>query len=167
MLELVGVTSEIEKESEPLQGFLDVTPDGKILGFSELPKSFKKVYGQHAMGVKRTDLNLKLKNMLIDMGLEVREGWELEDIEEDESSVTAHFKGGRSVSGAFLIGSDGIKAASRRILLKKQGLVEGLPPFSGLTQVSKLVNFVATGELMVPRLLASPRHRSHSEAGLT
>lgn len=134
----MGVTAEIEKECEPLQGFLDVTPDGEVLGFSDLPKSFKIKYGQQAMGVKRTDLNLKLKTMLIEMGVEVREGWELEDTEEDESSVTAHFKGGRSVSGAFLIGGDGIKAASRKILLQKQGLVEGLPPFSGLTQVSEL-----------------------------
>jgi salicylate hydroxylase len=136
VLDSVGLTAEIERDSQPLEGFLDCTPDGEVLGFSDLPKSFKQKYGQHSMGVKRTGLNLKLKNMLIDMGVDLREGWELDDIEEGEDSVTAHFKGGRSVTGAFLIGCDGIKAASRKILLKKQGLAEGLPPFSGLTQVS-------------------------------
>lgn len=88
------------------------------------------------MGVKRTELNLMLKTMLTDLDVDVREGWELEDIEEGEDSVTAHFKGHGSVTGSFLIGCDGIKAASRRILLRKRGLSEGLPDFTGLTQVS-------------------------------
>ena len=135
VLDLVRVTAELENESLPLKGFLDYTSSGEVLGFSDLPRSFKQKYGQHAMGVKRTTLNLKLKDMLIEMGVEVREGWQLEDIEEGDASVTAHFSGGRSVTGVFLIGGDGIKAASRRILLKRQGLVEGLPPLTGLSQV--------------------------------
>ncbi|OQV09852.1 FAD binding domain-containing protein [Cladophialophora immunda] len=138
VLNLVDITAEIEKEALPLQGFLDCSSDGEVLGFSEEPKSFKEKYGQHAMGVKRTGLNLKLKDMLIDMGIDLREGWELEDIEENEDAVTAHFKGGRSVTGTFLIGCDGIKAASRRILLKNKGTGEGLPLFSGLTQTAGL-----------------------------
>ncbi|KAJ9602757.1 hypothetical protein H2200_012537 [Cladophialophora chaetospira] len=138
VLNLVGIAAEIENDTQPLEGYLDCTPDGEVLGFSDLPKSFKQRYGQHAMGVKRTGLNLKLKNMLLDMGVDVREGWEMEDIEESQVSVTAHFKGGRSVTGAFLIGGDGIKAASRKILLRKQGSAEGLPPFSGLTQTAGL-----------------------------
>ncbi len=140
MLDLVGLAAEVEKDSQPLEGFFDCTSDGEVLGFSDLPKSFKQKYGACAMGVKRTTLNLKLKNMLISMGVEVREGWELEDLEESADSVTAHFKGGRSVTGSFVIGGDGIKAASRKILLSKQGLVEGLPLFSGLTQVSMSAN---------------------------
>lgn len=144
MLDLVGLTTEVERDAQPLEGFLDCTPDGELLGFSDLPKSFKEKYGQHAMGVKRTALNLKLKNMLVNMGVEVREGWELEDIEESANSVTAYFRGGRSVTGCLLIGADGIKAGSRKILLSKQGLAEGLPPFSGLTQVSLLADIAST-----------------------
>jgi len=135
VLDLVGVTGELERESQPLEGLLDYTSDGEQLGFSNVPSDFKGKYGQNAMGVKRTSLNIKLKNMLIDMNVDLREGWELEDIEETEYGVTAHFKGGRVVQGSFLIGCDGIKAASRRILLRKQGIGEELPPFTGLTQV--------------------------------
>ncbi|KIW86437.1 hypothetical protein Z517_01834 [Fonsecaea pedrosoi CBS 271.37] len=138
VLDLGGLAAEIERESLPLEGFLDCATDGEVLGFSAEPKSFKEKYGQHAMGVKRTGLNLKLKDMLIDMGIDLREGWELEDIEETEDTVTAHFKGGRSVTGSILIGCDGIKAASRRILLKNKGTTEGLPLFSGLTQTAGL-----------------------------
>lgn len=80
-----------------------------------------------------------LKQMLLDLDVEVREGWELIDIKEGEDSVTAFFDGGRSVTGSFLIGCDGIKAASRTTLLKNQGISEGLPVYTGLTQVSSLL----------------------------
>ncbi|KIW21513.1 hypothetical protein PV08_02093 [Exophiala spinifera] len=138
VLNLVGMAEEIEKGSQPLDAYEDLTSDGEILGFSDLPQSFRSKYGSPAMGVKRTELNLMLKNMLTDLNVEVREGWELEDIEEGENSVTAHFKGHGSVTGSFLIGCDGIKAASRRILLSKRGISEGLPDFSGLTQTAGL-----------------------------
>jgi salicylate hydroxylase len=167
VLNLVGVAAELEKELLPLEGFLDRTSNGDVLGFSDLPKSFKRKYGQHAMGVKRTILNLKLKEMLIDMGVEVREGWELEDLEEGEDSVTASFKGGRKATGAFLIGGDGIKAASRKILLQKQGLTEGLPPFSGLTQVGRLTILAMNVILTLYRLLVSHRLPKVSKASLT
>jgi len=157
VLNLAGFTAEIERETWPLEGFMDCTSDGELLGFSDIPATFKTKYGQPGMGVKRTGLNLKLKDMLIDMGIDLREGWELEDIEETDDSVIAHFKGGRSVTGSFLIGCDGIKAASRKILLKKKGQSEGLPPFSGLTQVRLLriwhEKLLTTGRLLASRQL--------------
>lgn len=161
VLDLVGIAAEIEKESLPLEGFLDCTSDGERLGFSDIPTSFKSKYGQFVMGVKRTDLNLKLKDMLIDMGIDLREGWELDDIEETEDSVTAHFKGGRSVTGSFLIGCDGIKAASRKILLAKRALSEGLPPFSGLTQVGLSIFAQYGHRLTLRRLRVSHPLQSH------
>lgn len=138
MLGLVGLASKVETDSWPLEGFEDRTADGTVLGSSEAPRSFKEKYSQPAMGVRRTELNLKLKQMLIDLDVDVREGWELEDIEETDDGVTAHFNGGRSAAGSFLIGCDGIKAASRKILLRKQGLSEGQPPSTGLTQTAGL-----------------------------
>ena len=123
-MDLVSSAADIENESQSLEGLLDCTSNDEVFGFSELPKSFEQIYDQHALGVKRTALNVKLKNMLVDIGINVREGWELEDIVEDDDSVAAHFQGGPCVTGAFLIGGDGIKAASRRILLSKQGLAE-------------------------------------------
>ncbi|KAJ9635000.1 hypothetical protein H2204_005955 [Knufia peltigerae] len=138
VLNKVGVAEKVEKGSQPLEAFQDLTSDGGLLGSSDLPQSFRSKYGEPAMGVKRTELNLMLKTMLTELDVDVREGWELEDIEEGEDSVTAHFKGHGSVTGSFLIGCDGIKAASRRILLRKRGLSEGLPDFTGLTQTAGL-----------------------------
>lgn len=135
VLGLAGILTDIQRDSIDLEAFVDSTADGEILGTSDIPTTFKQKYGTSGLGVKRTELNLKLTKMVQQLGVDVREGWELEDIEESEDSVTAHFKGRESVTGSFLIGCDGIKAASRRVLLGKTGLEEGLPEFTGLTQV--------------------------------
>lgn len=138
VLSLVGVTSELEKDSIDLSGLLELSSGGEQLGFSTLPTTFREKYGEASLGVKRTDINLKLKDMITKQGVDVREGWELEDIRENEDSVTAFFKGQEPVTGSFLIGCDGIKAASRRLLLAQKGLKEGLPDFTGMTQTAGL-----------------------------
>ncbi|KAE8327220.1 FAD/NAD(P)-binding domain-containing protein [Aspergillus sergii] len=73
---------------------------------------------------------------LRDMDVELREGWKLESIQEHEDSVMAIFDGGRTVTGSFLIGCDGIKAASQSIILKMQGIHTGTPTCTGLAQVA-------------------------------
>lgn len=77
-----------------------------------------------------------LKKTLLDRDIEVREGWELLDIEEKKDSVTAYFNHERVVTASFLIGCDGIKSASRSALLRSKGIAEGLPSYTGLTQVT-------------------------------
>jgi salicylate hydroxylase len=136
VLNLVGLADEVAKESLPLTGFWDGVSSGETLGHSELPSAFTAKYGQPAAGIKRTSLSLMLKKRLLDMGVELREGCKLESIKENEDSVTAIFDGGRIVIGAFLIGCDGIKAASRRAILEARGIRTGMPTFTGLAQVA-------------------------------
>ena len=136
VLNLVGLTDAVISETTPLEAFRDSNAAGILLGQSDVPSTFAAKYHQPAAGIRRTTLNLMLKKMLLDLDVEVREGWELVDIQEDDDSVTAFFDGGRSVKGSFLVGCDGIKAASRTTLLKNQGISEGLPVYTGLTQVS-------------------------------
>ncbi|KAK5053890.1 hypothetical protein LTR84_001852 [Exophiala bonariae] len=138
VLGLAGILPEIQRDSIDLQAFVDKTANDEVLGTSSIPTTFKQKYGTPGLGVKRTELNLKLKSLVEELGVDVREGWELDDVEETDDSVTAHFKGRESVTGSFLIGCDGIKAASRRVLLGKTGLEEGLPEFTGLTQTAGL-----------------------------
>ncbi|KAB5554330.1 monooxygenase FAD-binding protein [Coniochaeta sp. 2T2.1] len=121
VLNLVGLADLVKAESSVLDALCEATPTGEILGTSNLPSTWAEKYHQPATGIRRTILNLMLKQMLLDKDVEVCEGWELVDIEENDDSVTAIFNGGRSVTGSFLIGCDGIKAASRRALLQKQG----------------------------------------------
>jgi salicylate hydroxylase len=136
VLDLVGVAKKVNTESTPIERFIDATAGGKPLGSSDLPSTFKDKYRQPLAGIRRTSINLMLKSALLTQDVDVREGWELLDIKEDEDSVTAYFNGGRSVTGSFLIGCDGIKSASRTTLLRMKGISEGSPSYTGLTQVS-------------------------------
>ncbi|EFY85462.1 hypothetical protein J3459_006008 [Metarhizium acridum] len=136
VLELVGVADNVTAESTPIQRFIDSTSDGKLLGSSDLPSTFKDKYGHPLAGIKRTSINLMLKKMLLGHNIELREGWELLDIKEEENSVTAYFDYGRSVTGSFLVGCDGIKSASRKALLRSKGIAEGPPSYTGLTQTA-------------------------------
>lgn len=96
--------------------------------------------------------------MLIDMDIEVREGWELIDFREDDESVTAVFNGGREVKGSFLIGCDGIKSATRSVLIKLNGKAEGLTTYTGMTQVSAFLIIDSRSRTDgAYRLLAFPR----------
>ncbi|OGM43957.1 hypothetical protein ABOM_007996 [Aspergillus bombycis] len=136
VLNLIGLADEVAKESLPLTGFWDGVSSGETLGHSGLPAAFRATYGQPAAGIKRTSISLMLKKRLREMDIELREGWKLEAIQENEDSVTAIFDGGRTVTGSFLIGCDGIKAASRRVMQEMQGIRTGLPTFTGLAQVA-------------------------------
>jgi salicylate hydroxylase len=132
---MIGVADAIKAESAPLLALWDAKASGEILGQSDLPATFAEKYQQPATGIKRTSLNLLLKNKVLEAGIEVREGWGLVDIQEHADSVTATFSNGESVTGSFLIGCDGIKSASRVILQKQRGVKEGAPSYTGLTQV--------------------------------
>lgn len=166
VLDLVGLAAADLSTSGSGPGFpLDALEDraangngngGLLLGSSPLPSTFRQKYGQPAVGVRRTDLNLALKRLAADeAGIEVREGWALESISEDMDSdsgvpiVTARFANGEVACGDFLIGCDGIKAASRDALLamrRQKQAKSGAgseseselqpPSFTGLTQTS-------------------------------
>ena len=71
VLDLVGVADDLIAESEPLTTFRDTTATGELLGTSELPNTFIEKYSKPAAGVKRTSVNLRLKQMLIDLEVDV------------------------------------------------------------------------------------------------
>jgi 2-polyprenyl-6-methoxyphenol hydroxylase-like FAD-dependent oxidoreductase len=91
--------------------------------------------------VKRTNLNLALKEAVLKAGIEIKEGWKLESIGEvprndnETGVVVAIAEDGRREEGEFLVGCDGIKSAVRSLVLFSHGLPEGEVEFTGLTQV--------------------------------
>lgn len=94
VLNLIGLAEKVASLSIPIDAMRDLSSNGDMLGFSSLPKYFPKRYGQPAVGVKRTDLNLVLKQALLDRNIELNEGHALEEIEEFEEGVVATFKNG-------------------------------------------------------------------------
>ncbi|KAK8054741.1 hypothetical protein PG994_009808 [Apiospora phragmitis] len=137
VLDLVGRVSRRLLDNGPsIEWLLDYRAGGEELGCSDIPSNSKTLYKKPAVGVKRTLLASWLRDMVKDNGIELREGWSLESIDEMDHDVTAHFAGGRSETGAFLVGCDLLRATSRRLLLGKQGISDGLPSFTGLAQTS-------------------------------
>lgn len=132
---MLDIDKDISKLSPRLEAHRDFTAYGELLGESDVPATFRDRYGYDAVGVKRTALNLLLRDHVLRSGIDVREGWVLDRIDEQSDCVTAYFNGGRSASGSLLIGCDGIKAASRSLILKAKSVVEEEPGYTGLSQV--------------------------------
>ncbi|GLA02584.1 hypothetical protein AnigIFM60653_002062 [Aspergillus niger] len=121
----------------PLQSLWHGTASGKTLGHSTLPSTYVDRYTQPASGIKRSVLNLHLKTTLREHDIPLYEGYQLKNIHELPHQITASFTNGKSITGTFLIGCDGIKSSTRRILLsQKAGISEGPPTFTGLIQVA-------------------------------
>ncbi|TDZ16656.1 3-hydroxybenzoate 6-hydroxylase 1 [Colletotrichum orbiculare MAFF 240422] len=137
VLSLIGdLPNRLLQNGPPVLELCDYKASGEVLGGSDIPTEFAKRYGQPAVGVKRTVITSWLRKLAEDYVIEVREGWKLEQIDETDDSVTAYFEDGKSESGSFLVGCDGLKAASRRLLLARGGMGELPPSFTGLTQTA-------------------------------
>ncbi|TLS27021.1 hypothetical protein PpBr36_04731 [Pyricularia pennisetigena] len=132
-----GVVEKLRETAPGIVELCDHTAAGEILGeVSPVPADWGRRYGYPAIGVKRTLFAKWVLDAAIDQGIEVRAGWALERIEQDDTSVTAFFNDGRSEKGEFLVGCDGLKSKTRRWLLASKGLEDGQPSFTGLAQIS-------------------------------
>ncbi|TLD24364.1 hypothetical protein PspLS_06897 [Pyricularia sp. CBS 133598] len=132
-----GVVEKLRENAPGILELSDRTAAGEILGeVSSFPSEWEKRYGYPAIGVKRTLFAKWVLDAAIEQGIEVRAGWALERIEQDDTSVTAFFNGGRSETGEFLMGCDGLKSKTRRWLLASKGLEDGQPSFTGLAQIA-------------------------------
>jgi salicylate hydroxylase len=135
VLGLVGLADKIKDETCPLEALIEMDDQGNNLASSQLPKSWESKHGRPATGIMRTKMNLMLRdNVVTDHGVEVRYGWELASIREDEEAVHATFTNGATVVGDLLVGCDGIKSRTR-VALRRGAVQEASPHFTGLSQV--------------------------------
>ncbi|TGO70033.1 hypothetical protein BOTNAR_0004g00180 [Botryotinia narcissicola] len=138
VLNLVGLATTVTDHGPWVKYSWDKTHTGEVLGGGNFLKSLKETYGQPACGTKRSMFNLALEKAITDAGIEFHSGWKLAKIEESETSVVAISEAGERIEGSFLIGCDGIKAASREILLKRKGYNEPEATYTGLIQTGGL-----------------------------
>ncbi|KFY80935.1 hypothetical protein V499_00268 [Pseudogymnoascus sp. VKM F-103] len=136
ILALVGLADVVTQQVPHLGELRDQTYTGKTIGVSYIPAKWQSKYSQPACGIKRTTLNLTLKNALIDADIEVHEGWKLKTILEKEDSVVAISEDGKRMEGSILIGCDGIKAMSRALLLKEHQIQPEEATYTGLMQTA-------------------------------
>lgn len=134
VLNLVGLATAVTDHAPWGEQFWDKTHTGEVLGGGDSLGLLKETYGQPACGTKRTAFNLALEKAVLDAGIEFHSGWELASIEESENAVVAISDAGQRIEASFLIGCDGIKAASRDILLRRKGYNEPEATYTGLIQ---------------------------------
>jgi salicylate hydroxylase len=137
VLSKVGLASFVTSSAPHIIQLCDRASYGNDLGVSKLPLKFEDKYGFPGCGVKRTALNLALKDALIAARIPVHEGWKLKEVIEKGDSVVAIAEDGSEVEGCFMIGCDGIKAVSRSLVLKEHGLGQEVADYTGLIQVSR------------------------------
>jgi salicylate hydroxylase len=135
VLSLVGLSKIVTESAPPLVEIRDQSSTGDDIGMTDLPSRFQEKYGQPACGIKRTALNLALKDALTAANIEIHEGWKLNAIEEKGTSVVAISEEGKRVEGSMLVGCDGIKAMSRASLLRLNGVAAERASYTGLVQV--------------------------------
>lgn len=80
---------------------------------------------------------MALKDALTAARILAHEGWKLKEMVQKGDSVVAIAEDGSEVEGCFMIGCGGIKAVSRSLVLKEQGLGQEVADHAGLIQVSR------------------------------
>lgn len=135
VMSLVGLSKIVTESAPHLVEIRHQSSTGNDIGMTDLPLSFQGKYGQPACGIKRTVLNLALKDALLAANIEIHEGWKLKAIEEKGTSVVAISEEGERMEGCMLVGCDGIKAMSRASLLELHGVAPEAATYTGLVQV--------------------------------
>lgn len=109
VLSNIGLADFVTDSALHLAQFCDRASYGADIGVSDLPRTFISKYGLPGCGVKRTVLNLRLKEALAAAGIAVHEGWQLKEVVEGERGVVAVSEDGNEVEGSFLIGCGSLK----------------------------------------------------------
>lgn len=97
---------------------------------SDGPARVKAEYGFGMRGVGRVAFHHTLIEHAKENGIPIVFGHQLVSFEETADSVTVTFANGKSDTGSFLVGCDGLHSNTRECLFAKQE-----PTFTGLVQV--------------------------------
>jgi 2-polyprenyl-6-methoxyphenol hydroxylase-like FAD-dependent oxidoreductase len=115
----LGIGDDVRALSGPWRDAGLRRADGRFL-VRYTSEQFSARLGEPTIGVHRGELQALLLRSL--GGGVVHTSHELTDVEQSGTTVTAHFAGGATVSGAVLIGADGRRSTVRRHLFGDQPL---------------------------------------------
>lgn len=131
------MANELLQGTVPWLLWNEYTSDGDFLGGpgSTLLSKWVDKYGWPAIGVSRTRIQMLARDIALREGIEYQQGWRLKDIRQREDGITAISEDGKEIEASFLIGCDGLKSATREILLAQQGVESKEPDFTGIAVV--------------------------------
>jgi len=133
----VLATIGLEFAEREIEECAEYTSAGDRLGgydFSSLPEK----YGFSSFGMRRAVLLERLKDHAVRHGVQVLEGWELQDTRELENLIVAIAKDGREIEASFLVGCDGVRSATRSLICQRHGIPQLPAEYTGLVAVGTL-----------------------------
>lgn len=138
MLNKTGVSENLLQDTVPWLFWNEYTSDGDYLGGagSTLPGEWIEKYGWPGIGVSRTKIQLALRDLALEKGIEYHQGWRLKAIQQDLDRVIATSEDGRKIEASFLVGCDGLKSFTREHVLLSHGIENKDPNFTGIAVVS-------------------------------
>ncbi|KAL0481676.1 3-hydroxybenzoate 6-hydroxylase [Acrasis kona] len=108
-----------------------MTPSGEVLTDFPIANPVKERYGYTFVGVKRTKLLEVLHKAVEETnGIKLKLGYNLKQIKNTPTGVTAVFQNGEEFHGDLLIGADGLHSTTRYLLFG-----DNVATYTGLTQV--------------------------------
>lgn len=112
-------------------GFYSVLPEDKgVLAELDQPRQLRQAQGVGPVGIRRSDLQLRLVQFAQNAGVKVAWGHQLETLAQREDAVELRFANGVVASASFVVGCDGLHSNTRSCLFGEQPA-----DFTGLTQV--------------------------------
>jgi 2-polyprenyl-6-methoxyphenol hydroxylase-like FAD-dependent oxidoreductase len=134
--DILGIGEEVRAVSVQIEKLrLMDAVDGREITHVDLGEPFRKRFGAPYAVVHRGDLHgALLKACRAHSQIELRPNSEVLGYEQDERSVTARISDGSTVTGAALIGADGLRSRTR-----EQMLCDGPPRVSGHTTYRSVI----------------------------
>lgn len=127
VLDELGLRPAIEAISFPCHGFEFQNARGERIAGIDRSADLQR-FGARLKLVRRSDLHRALTAAAMDQGVPVHFGRKLEAIETRSDAVKARFEDGSEEEGDLLVGCDGIRSTTRRLVLPDAPA----PTFSGL-----------------------------------
>ncbi len=114
VLQTLGVEAEVATAGFATPRLVMWSSSGKRLGEVRVGPSTEQ--GTTSTTVRRGVLQRILREKALRQGIEIEFGKRLTSVDVVGQQVTAHFEDGRSATGDFLVGCDGIHSATRRFV---------------------------------------------------
>jgi len=128
VLRALGVDARVAERGVPCSGFQFENPQGRPLGHIDRSRDAAQ-FGAPLTMIRRGDLQDALLDEALRRGVQLRQGASLVQLDTSSpDSVTAHFADGSREEGDVLVGCDGLRSTTRRLLLPDAPE----PRFSGL-----------------------------------
>ncbi|THH15627.1 hypothetical protein EW146_g4877 [Bondarzewia mesenterica] len=132
--QIPGFVSTIPGKSiERMLQYSTLPEDLGVLGESDIPNRLPSCYGFGMLAVERVAFHRVIVDAAISHGIEVNWGHQLTSLEQSDDSVRAIFENGKSATGTFVVGCDGLHSGTRIALFGKEKA-----DFTGLCQAGGL-----------------------------